>query len=120
MECGAELAIAEFAPSYRRATVMQALLAILTFIFSIAVWFMSGKAWWLIGGIVMIAVVPFTLIVILPTNKALINPSLDTQSRKAAELLQTWGRLHAVRTGLSLISLLIFLVLLVTGLSPSD
>ena len=36
VECGTELAATEFAPSYRRATVMQANLAALGLLFSIA------------------------------------------------------------------------------------
>jgi uncharacterized membrane protein len=56
------------------------------------------------------AVVPFTLIVILPTNKKLLDPSLDKSSESARNLLQKWGRLHAVRTVLSLAALMILLL----------
>jgi uncharacterized membrane protein len=116
ISCGTELAVMEFAPSYQRAAVLQASLAILTFVFSLATWLMSGTAWWLVGGLFMVAAVPFTLIVILPTNKALMDPSLDKRSPKAAQLLTKWGWLHAVRTGLSLLSLLVFLLLVVLKL----
>ena len=116
MECGTELAVTEFRPSYRRAAVMQALLAVLTLLFSVSAWLTSGSAWWLMGGLVMGSVVPLTLIVIMPTNKALLDVSLDKQSPKAQQLLTTWGRLHALRTGLSLLSLLLFLLLLVVHL----
>ena len=44
------------------------------------------------------AVIAFTLIVILPTNKRLLDPTLDPGSAEAAALLARWGRLHAVRT----------------------
>ena len=116
MECGTELAVTESRPSYRRAAVMQALLAVLTLLFSVFAWLTSGNAWWLMGGLVMGSVVPLTLIVIMPTNKALLDVSLDKQSPKAQQLLRTWGRLHALRTGLSLLSLLLFLLLLVVHL----
>jgi hypothetical protein len=46
-------------------------------------------------------VIPFTLIVILPTNKRLLDPGLDRSSAEAAALLARWGRLHAVRSVLS-------------------
>ena len=55
------------------------------------------------------AVFPFTLIVILPINKRLLDPSLDKGSELAKRLLQRWARLHAVRTALSLASFLLFL-----------
>lgn len=44
------------------------------------------------------AVVPFTLVVILPTNKRLLDPTLDSRAFEAAALLRRWGRLHAVRS----------------------
>jgi hypothetical protein len=47
------------------------------------------------------SVVPFTLIVILPTNKQLLDSPLDPRSAKATHLLARWGHLHAIRSGLS-------------------
>ena len=115
MECGTDLAIREFAPSYRRATVMQASLAAIGFLMAIAAWLTSGSVWWLVGGAILVAVIPFTLLIILPTNKKLLDPSLDKGSELASRLLVRWGTLHMVRSLLSLISFLIFLFLL----SPS-
>src|SRR5687768_6696240 len=77
IECGTEVAVTQFRPSYRRAAIMQALLALLTFIFSIFAWRANGDIWWLVGGLVMVAVVPLTLLVIMPTVKALLDVSLD-------------------------------------------
>ncbi len=57
----------------------------------------------------LLAVIPFTLIVIFPTNKQILNPSLDKNSELASQLLSRWGRLHAVRSILSLLSFLIFI-----------
>jgi hypothetical protein len=96
MECGGEIATAEFAPSYHRATVMQASLAAVGLVSSIAAWLAGAPFWWLVGGLLLGAVIPFTLIVILPTNKQLLNPSLDKHSAQTDQLLARWGRLHAV------------------------
>jgi hypothetical protein len=63
-----------------------------------------------LGGLLLGAVVPFTLIVIFPTNARLLNPALDPRSAEAAELLQTWGRLHAVRSGLSTVACILLLM----------
>src|SRR5215467_13017945 len=38
MQCGVELAVSEFAPSYRRATVMQASCAVLGLLSSVVAW----------------------------------------------------------------------------------
>jgi hypothetical protein len=51
------------------------------------------------------------LIVILHTNKRLLNPALDRGSAEAERLLARWGRLHAVRSVLSGLALLLFLFL---------
>jgi len=112
MECGTRLAVTEFAPSYRRATVMQATLAATGFLSAGASWSRGASLCWLIGGITLLIVIPFTLVVILPTNKQLLNSSLDENSELASRLLGRWGRLHAVRSILGLISFLSFVLLL--------
>src|SRR5215471_1791015 len=43
MECGVEIAMIEFPPSYRRATVMQAILAALGVLFAMAAWLAGGN-----------------------------------------------------------------------------
>jgi hypothetical protein len=113
MHCGVELAATEFAPSYRRATVMQATCAAVGLLSSLAAWLVGATFFWLIAGVLLGLVIPFTLIVILPTNKRLLNPALDKGSLEAERLLVRWGRLHAVRSVLSGASLLLFLYLLV-------
>jgi hypothetical protein len=59
-----------------------------------------------------VSVVPFTALVILPTNKKLLDPETATDLHLAEKLLTRWGRLHAVRSVLSLTSLLMCLLLL--------
>jgi len=113
MECGGELAATEFGPSYRRAAIMQASLAVLGFVCSIAAWLVERNWGWLLGGVLLVTVVPFTLVVILPTNKKLLDPALDRGSEQARQLLARWGRLHAVRSVLSMLSLVIFLYLII-------
>ena len=102
MSCGTTLAITEFAPSYKRGTVMQASLAALGALAAIAAWLLGAPSLWLTGGLLLGAVIPFTLIVILPTNKRLLDPSLDKDSELGRQLLQRWSKLHAVRSALSL------------------
>ncbi len=110
MSCGTELAVREFAPSYKRATVMQATLAVAGCLAGL------GAAWQrqdpvvALGALLLGAVVPFTLIVIFPTNAKLLDPALDAQGTEATQLLQRWGQLHAVRSGLSTLAFLLFLL----------
>jgi hypothetical protein len=54
------------------------------------------------------SVIPFTLLVIMPTNKQLLDPALDRGSTRAADLLGMWARLHAVRSAIGLGAYVIF------------
>ncbi len=109
MSCGTDVAVNEFRPSYKRATVMQASLAVVSLVTGIAAW-LAGAGWnWLIGALLIGAVIPFTLIVILPTNRRLLDSTLDLNSDVPLQLLRHWGLLHAVRTVLSLCAFLLFL-----------
>ncbi len=109
MSCGTVLAATEFAPSYKRATVMQVLLALTSFLCALLLWFREANIYWLVGGLLIFFVIPFTAVAILPTNKQLLNPSLDKNSTYAHSLLIRWGKLHAVRSVVSLIALVLFL-----------
>ena len=108
MECGVEIATAEFPPSYHRGTIMQVTLAAVCLLSSIAAWLAGASFWWAIAGVLVGSVIPFTLIVILPTNKQLLNPALDRRSAQTGQLLVRWGTLHAVRSVLSVLAFLLF------------
>ena len=98
VECGPDLAVKEFGPSYRRAAVMQGALAVVGLLASLGAWFQGAGVGWLVGGVLLGAVIAFTLVVIMPTNRRLLDPGLDTGSEEARRLLRRWGQLHAVRT----------------------
>jgi hypothetical protein len=68
-----------------------------------------GGAIWFAGAALIGAVVPFTLLVIAPTNRRLLDPARDRRSADTRALLEAWGRLHAVRSALSLISSMLFI-----------
>jgi uncharacterized membrane protein len=112
MQTGILPALAEFAPSYKRATVTQVSLAVAGFLSALIAWRSRSDVRWLIGGGLLVSVVPFTALVILPTNKKLLDPETANDLDLAEKLLTRWGRLHAVRSVLSLASLLMFLFLL--------
>jgi len=112
VSCGSAVAVTEFGPSYRRAAVMQASLALLGTLSGIGRWGEGGGLGWLVGAVLLGSVIPFTLVVIRPTNERLLRGSLDKGSPQAASLLARWGRLHAVRSVVSLAAFLVFLLLL--------
>jgi uncharacterized membrane protein len=110
ISCGTLLAIREFGPSYRRGAVMQASLAVLGMLTALLAWYHSSHGAFLVGGLLLGAVVPFTLLVILPTNHRLLEPALDPDSPEALVLLRRWGHLHAVRTVAGLLAFLLLVV----------
>jgi uncharacterized membrane protein len=87
-------------------------LAVAGFLSGLVAWRSRSEARWLVGGVLLVLVIPFTALVILPTNKKLLDPATANDLNLAEKLLIRWGRLHAVRSVLSLASLLTFLLLL--------
>src|ERR1700746_2296090 len=77
MLCPTSCAVAQWRPSYKRATMMQAPLAVVGFLSAIITWLARAGLSWLVAGLVLGAVIPFTLIVIFPTNKQLEDEALD-------------------------------------------
>jgi hypothetical protein len=109
LSCGTEIAARQWAPSYERATVMQASLAVIATLAGVARWAQSRDLVWLAGAAAIFAVVPVTLLVIFPTNRKLLEPGRDPASAETRTLLETWGRLHAIRSALSLVAAVLFI-----------
>ena len=108
LSCGTEIAAAQWVPSYKRATVMQASLAVIAGLFGIMRGVQSGDALWIGAALLILAVVPFTLIVIRPTNSRLLEPQRDRRSVETLALLKSWGHLHAVRGLLGILASVLY------------
>jgi hypothetical protein len=87
---------------------MQASLAIVGALAGVAAWLLGSSVMWLVGAVFIFAVVPFTLIVIFPTNNRLLAPGRDLASPETHELLVKWGKLHAIRSVLSFVASVIY------------
>jgi hypothetical protein len=101
-------AATQWALSYKRATFMQVPLALISLAGGTAAWLLGANAWWLVAGLLIGAVVPFTLLAIMPTNHELLARGRDLSSVDTRRLLERWNRLHAVRSALSLIATVLF------------
>jgi hypothetical protein len=112
MGCDTKTAATVWAPSYQRATVMQASLAVVSFLAGPLAWLLGGGILWLVGAVLIGLVVPFTFIAVMPTNHQLLAPGRDLASVETRALLEQWGRLHAVRSALSLVASVLYMVLL--------
>ena len=100
LELGTAFAVREFRPSYKRAAVMQASLALLGLGSALYVWWRGGETGWLVAGLLLGSVVPFTFVAIMSTNKRLLSSTLDANSDEATALLHSWNKLHGVRSAL--------------------
>jgi hypothetical protein len=103
--CGPPMAVAHFRRSYPRGAALQAPLALVGGLAAVGVWLAGGPASWLWGGLALAAVVPYTLVVMRPTNRRLMDPALAPDVLETRRLLRRWGVLHLARTALGLIAL---------------
>ena len=103
------VALAQWGPSYKRGFAMQANVAIVSGLLGAAAWWTTGRGLWLVGGVVILANWPFTMLAIMPTNHLLQQtpPEGDAQTRPR---LMRWGRLHAVRSVLGAIASVLYFV----------
>ncbi len=99
----------QWAPSYMRAAWMQAPLAIVSFLAGVGAWVIGGGVVWLVAALFIGAVVPITLIVIMPTNQQLLDTERDLSSAETRQLLERWGKLHGVRSATSAVATLLML-----------
>jgi hypothetical protein len=110
ISCDTKLAATVWAPSYKRATVMQAPLAIVSFLGGVTAWLLGAGTAWFIAALLIGSVVPFAFIGIKPTHNQLLASGRDLGSGDTRVLLEKWGNLHAVRTGLSLLASVIYVI----------
>jgi Domain of unknown function (DUF1772) len=102
LSCSTELAATQWAPSYQRATVMQASLATIATVFSVLAGVLGGGSLWFVGALLIFAPVLITFAIIMPTNKQLLAPGREKSSAETRDLLVKWGRQHAIRSVLAL------------------
>ena len=91
---------------------MQAPLAAIGSLGALLTWWFDRDLIWLIGGLLLLLIILFTFVAIMPINRRLESQELDLRSAEAGILLRRWGRLHAVRSILSVAAFVLFLFLL--------
>jgi hypothetical protein len=101
--------LAQWKPSYKRGFAMQASLAVLGFLAGVSAWWQTGNRVWLLGAVVLVTNWPYTLFGIMPTNHKLMATDPAGAGPDTRVLIEKWGGLHAVRTGLGFAATAIFL-----------
>lgn len=92
--------LTQWKPSYSRGFIMQSSLAVISCACGVIAFLLSYDWRWLVGAALIVANWPFTLFIIMPTNKQLQETSLEEANEATRGLIEQWGRLHAVRTAL--------------------
>jgi hypothetical protein len=109
LACSTEVATRVFGPSYRRARALQANLAVASTMTGTGAWALGAGWTWAAGAGLMALIIAYTLAVVRPTDRRLLDPRLVRGSAEARGLLERWGRLHAVRSVTALLALGLYL-----------
>jgi hypothetical protein len=109
IELDARALVKEWRISYMRGTVMQASLAVIAAALG-SVAFATDHDWrWMSGTLVLLALLPWTLLCVMPTNRRLMSMSVLADHERVRSEVQKWGDVHAVRTAIGAAATLIFL-----------
>ena len=89
--------------------MMQASLAVVGGLFGLVA-YLGALDWrWLLVAIVLLANWPYTIYVMMPTNRRLMDTPPEAATAETRHMLEQWGTLHAGRSALGLTATLIFL-----------
>ena len=94
--------LAEWKLSYARGFIMQSSLAVISAVLGVLAFFLSYDWRWLLGAGLILANWPYTLFIIMPTNRMLQSMPSESANDVTRSLIMQWGRLHAVRSALGL------------------
>jgi len=109
MRLDAPAMLAQWQPSYQRAALMQATLAILGGLFGLLAFFHAYDWRFVLGAALILANWPYTIFVIMPTNRQLKAISPAQADDRVRDLIRQWGLLHLVRVALGALATLEFL-----------
>ena len=101
--------LTEWKPAYKRGYIMQASLAIVGGVLGLVTYFSSLDWRWLFGAVVLLANWPYTIFMIMPTNRRLMDTPLEAATVETRRMLERWGALDAGRSAPGLVATLIFL-----------
>jgi hypothetical protein len=101
--------LAEWQPSYKRGTLMQASLAVVAGVLGLAAWWQTGGWQFFAAATLVLLPWPWTLLVMMPTNHMLERTRPEDATAASRAAVVKWGNLHITRTLLGGLATLAFL-----------
>ena len=101
--------LTEWQPSYARGAVMQASLAVLSCALGLLAFILTYNWHWLVGAALIVAPWPYTMFIIMPTNRVLKATPPAQATEQTRGLVMQWGRLHWGRSALGLLAVSAYL-----------
>src|SRR5215472_3546045 len=99
--------LVEWKLAYRRGYMMQASLAIVGGFFGVVAFFSTSEWGWLLGAVVLLINWLYTIVVMMPVNRRLMNTLPGAATAETRRMIGRWG---AGRSALGLAAALIFLL----------
>jgi len=99
----------QWKPSYARGFLMQSALAAVSGVFGVMAFLFSYDWRWLLAAGLILANWPFTILIIMPTNKLLQGTAPEAANDVTRGLIQQWGRLHVLRSAFGVLAVLAYL-----------
>ena len=115
MKAGVPVAARFFPPMYGLAAPMQIVSALVGSLAGLIQWLLADNVLWAIGAAFLIAVIPFTLVVLKPINDQLLDTKTERTESEIEDLLNRWAPRHWVRSIASGLSFAIYLWASVTS-----
>jgi Anthrone oxygenase len=101
--------LTQWRPSYERGAIMQASLAIVSGALGVTAFILTYDWRWLVGAALILAPWPYTMLIIMPTNRVLKSTPPAQATEQTRGLVVQWGRLHWGRSALGLLAVVAYL-----------
>ena len=99
----------EWKPSYAGGFAMQGSLAVMSGVLGLVAAWITNDWRWAVGATLIVANWPYTVFGMMPTNNKLKGIAEDEAGPESRAMIEAWGRLHAIRTGLGITATLAYL-----------
>ena len=99
----------EWKPSYAAGFAMQGSLAVASGVLGLVAAWLTRDWRWIVGAALILTNWPYTVLGMMPTNNKLKGISENDAGPTSRTMIETWGRLHAIRTSLGIAATLAYL-----------